>query len=232
MNYQLLIWDCDGCLIDSEWIGCQVEAEGFTKAGYPITTQEMVARFCGVSSQEVFDQIEAETGRDIRHHEALTNQEEDLKKAFEQHLQPIKGIHDALSELDKLFPDLKMCIASGSSIRRLEHTLKLTGLYDRFEGRFFSAETVAKGKPAPDVFLKAATEMDVAPQHCIVIEDSHLGLIAAQAAGMDAVGFTGASHGGEILHSRLEQQKSLAIFNDMNELPDLLQKLNLLRTEA
>ncbi|KZL18781.1 6-phosphogluconate phosphatase [Pseudovibrio axinellae] len=226
MNYDLLIWDCDGCLIDSEWIGCQVEAEGFTKAGYPITTEQMIARFCGVSSQEVFGQIKAEIGKDIRFHDALINQEQALQAAFEQHLQPIAGIHDALHELDTKFPEMRMCIASGSSMERLEYTLKLTDLHDRFENRYYSAETVAKGKPAPDVFLKAAEQMNVDPQKCLVIEDSHLGLQAARAAGMDALGFTGATHGGQGLHQRLQQQKPLAIFESMTQLPSVLADLS------
>ncbi|KZK94109.1 MULTISPECIES: HAD family hydrolase [unclassified Pseudovibrio] len=232
MNYELLIWDCDGCLIDSEWIGCQVEAEGFTKAGYPISTEEMIARFCGVSSAEVFGQVEAEIGVNIRHHEAIVNQDEALKAAFEQHLKPIAGIHEALHELDNSFPNLQMCIASGSSMDRLEHTLKLTNLYDRFENKYFSADLVEKGKPAPDVFLKAASEMGVAPEKCVVVEDSHLGLQAARAAGMTALGFTGASHGNADLHSRLEQQNPMAIFNDMKELAGLIKKLNMLKSTA
>ncbi|AEV36093.1 HAD-superfamily hydrolase subfamily IA, variant 3 [Pseudovibrio sp. FO-BEG1] len=232
MNYDLLIWDCDGCLIDSEWIGCQVEAEGFTKAGYPISTEDMIARFCGVSSAEMFSQIEAETGVNIRNHEALANQDAALKAAFEKDLQPIKGIHEALHELDNLFPNLKMCIASGSSMERLEYTLKLTDLHGRFEKKYFSADLVEMGKPAPDVFLKAASEMGVAPEKCLVIEDSHLGLRAAHAAGMDAFGFTGATHGSHNLHSRLDEQNPLAIFNDMRELAGLMQKLNLLKSTA
>ncbi|GHB21807.1 haloacid dehalogenase [Pseudovibrio japonicus] len=232
MNYELLIWDCDGCLIDSEWIGCKVEAESFTKAGYPISTEDMIARFCGVSAAEVFGQVKAETGRDIRHHDALLNQDEALKAAFEKDLLPIAGIYDTLHELDTSFPNLQMCIGSGSSMERLEYTLKLTNLHDRFENKYFSADLVEKGKPAPDVFLKAASEMGVAPEKCIVIEDSHLGLQAARAAGMDALGFTGATHADQNLHNRLEQQEPLAIFNDMKELVRLLKQLNLLNTPA
>ncbi len=232
MNYDLLIWDCDGCLIDSEWIGCQVEAEGFTKAGYPISTEEMIARFCGVSSAEVFNQVEAEIGVNIRHHEALENQDKVLKAAFEQHLKPIDGIHEALCELDSSFPNLRMCIASGSSMDRLEHTLKLTNLYERFENKYFSSDLVEKGKPAPDVFLKAASEMGAAPEKCVVVEDSHLGLQAARAAGMAALGFTGASHGNANLHNRLEEQNPMAVFNDMKELACFINKLNWLRSIA
>ena len=232
MNYDLLIWDCDGCLIDSEWIACQVEAESFTKAGYPISTEEMIARFCGRSSAEIFSQIEAEIGVNIRYHKALANQDVALKAAFEKHLKPIAGIHEALHELDTLFPNLQMCIGSGSSMDRLDYTLKLTNLHDRFENKYFSADLVEKGKPAPDVFLKAASEMGVAPEKCIVIEDSHLGLQAARAAGITALGFTGASHGNADLHSRLKQQNPMAIFNDMKELAGLFEKLNMLKTTA
>ncbi len=117
-------------------------------------------------------------------------------------------------------------------MERLDYTLKLTNLHDRFENKYFSADLVAKGKPAPDIFLKAAQEMGVAPEKCIVIEDSHLGLQAARAAGMDALGFTGATHGNQDLHNRLEQQEPLAMFNDMKELAGLMQKLNLLKTTA
>lgn len=145
MSYELLIWDCDGCLIDSEHIGCRVEAEAFTKAGYYISTEEMIKRFIGISASEVFSQIEAEIGRNIREHEALINQDASLRQAFENELLPITGIHDALTELDIQFPHMQMCIASGSSMERLDYTLKLTNLRDRFENKYFSGETVAKG---------------------------------------------------------------------------------------
>ncbi|SDQ80427.1 HAD family hydrolase [Pseudovibrio sp. Tun.PSC04-5.I4] len=230
MSYELLIWDCDGCLIDSEQIGCRVEAEAFTKAGYTISTEEMIRRFIGISASEVFSQIEAEMGHDIRNHEALLIQDASLRQAFENELLPITGVHDALTELDNQFPQMQMCIASSSSMERLDYTLRLTGLHNRFENKYFSGETVPKGKPAPDVFLKAAEEMGVAPARCLVIEDSPHGLKGAHAAGMDAIGFTGASHGGEKLHDLLATQTPLEIFNDMKGLPSLVGELT--RTKA
>lgn len=228
MTYDLLIWDCDGCLIDSEWIGNAVEAEALTEAGYPITTEQMIERFCGVSVSECFQQIEAEIGHDLRSHPALLGQDDKLRRAFERDLKPITGIHDTLMRLESMYPALKMCIASGSSMSRLEHTLTLTDLHDCFAGKYFSAEDVAKGKPAPDIFLKAAHQMGVDPHNCLVIEDSPFGINAAHAAQMRVLGFTGGTHGGEKLHNRLAAQKPYLIFNDMKDLPEVLSQLNML----
>lgn len=230
MTYDLLIWDCDGCLIDSEWIGCAVEAQGLTEAGYPITTEQMIERFCGVSVSECFQQFEAEIGRDLRSHPALKGQDDRLRQAFERELEPITGIHETLIRLESMYPALQMCITSGSSMNRLEHTLTLTNLHERFAEKYFSAEDVAKGKPAPDIFLKAAHQMGVDPHNCLVIEDSPLGINAAHSAQMRVLGFTGGSHGGEKLHNRLVAQNPYLIFNDMKDLPEILRQLNMLET--
>ncbi|WP_310621071.1 HAD family hydrolase [Flexibacterium corallicola] len=213
MNYDLLIWDCDGCLIDSEYLACALEAELLTKAGYFISTNTYIERFMGVREADVFAQIEKETGRDFRYHGVFSNLTEQLEALFKNKLESVSGVY----ELFEIYRG-EMCVASGSSLRRLEYTLKLTGLYPRLHGHIFSADQVELGKPAPDIFLYAADKMGVSPERCLVIEDSCHGVEGALKAGMTVLGFTGASHYTEGLRRQLERSSPHRIFSNMREL--------------
>ena len=216
MRPKLIIFDCDGVLIDSEVIACRTTARALTLAGYPISAEDMVDRFAGQSGQTLRVAIERELGRPLaRGFEAETRQE--LWAAFKNDLLAMDGIETVLDALD-----MPVCVASGSSKERLDYTLHLVGLRDRFAPHIFSAEFVAKGKPAPDLFLFAAHRMDAPPQECLVIEDSVHGVRAALAAGMAVFGFCGGGHCEPSHAARLLQEGAAAVFSNIAALPRLV----------
>ncbi|OKL42513.1 HAD family hydrolase [Pseudovibrio exalbescens] len=216
----VIIWDCDGCLIDSEHLSAQAEAECLREVGLEIDAQGVIDRFTGMMGRDLFVVLEKELGRDVSGHPAFGQLYERVFEIFERELQPVTGIHEALAALDPV----PMAVASGASHRHLKFGLSHTGLYDRFEGRIVSAQDVPRGKPAPDVFLRAAEIMNVDPARCLVIEDSPRGMQGAHAAGMKSFGFTGATHGGARLHKQLEAENPALIFDDMSQLPGLFTK--------
>ncbi len=213
MTYELIIWDCDGCLIDSELIVSACVAGFFTNLGYPISTKDYAYRFAGKQIAKALAEIDDETGKDFSSRFPWREFDVDVKRLIERDLKPIDGIEDVLAQLD-----LPMCIASGSCANRNERLLSQMGILSYFEGRIYSADQVEKGKPAPDVFLFAAQQMGVAPEKCIVIEDSPFGVQAAKAAGMDVFAYLGASHISEKVRTKVVAQKPTAIFSDMREL--------------
>jgi HAD superfamily hydrolase (TIGR01509 family) len=135
-----------------------------------------------------------------------------LRHAFEAELQPVAGIREALERIS-----LPVCVASSSPPERLRYKLELTGLYERFAGRIFSASEVANGKPAPDLFLHAARQLGFDPAACVVVEDSRYGVQAARAAGMDVLGYAGGVTSGDVLAG-----PRTIVFDDMRLLPELL----------
>ncbi len=225
MNHiRAIIWDCDGCLIDSEIIACGVAAAHFTQAGYPIDTHSYIARFAGKRGADIAQEISQELGGG-RGEAVMANINDQQKKAeilnaFETELQPVNGIHTTLTQLQH-FP---MAIASGSGMQRLAVSLRVTQLQDFFGEHVYSAELVERGKPAPDVFLLAAEKLAVAPESCLVIEDGPAGVEAAQAAGMTTLGFIGASHGSAALAERLIAAGAQDVLSDITLLPGLLQQ--------
>jgi HAD superfamily hydrolase (TIGR01509 family) len=138
--------------------------------------------------------------------------ERQYRHAFDAELAPVDGVLEALDRIT-----LPTCVASSGTHEHLRYTLSLTGLYDRFAGRIFSADDVAAGKPAPDLFLHAASEMAADPAGCVVVEDSRPGLEAARAAGMRALAFAGGLTPAELLEG-----PDTVVFDDMRELPELL----------
>lgn len=214
---ELVIFDCDGVLIDSEPIGCRIEAEALTRAGFPISADEVLRRFTGVTSHECFEILEAEHGRPLPAG-FEPNVTAAILAAFERELAPIAGIGDALDRID-----LPVCVASSSGLDRLRRSLGLTGLWERFAPHVFSAEEVGgRGKPAPDVFLHAAKRMGVAPARCLVVEDSIRGVEAGIAAGMRVLGFTGGGHCPPDHGEALRATGACAVFARMDALPALL----------
>lgn len=216
MRRKLIIFDCDGVLIDSEVIACRMMAEALTQEGYPISTEDMVLRFAGLSGKTRQAEIERELGRKLPA-DFETIAQQSLRAAFRQELQATPGIVDALDAL--LIP---VCVASSSGQDRLGYALGLVGLHDRFAGSVFSAESVANGKPAPDLFLYAAARMQVDAGDCLVIEDSVAGVQAAVAAGMQVLGFCGGGHCPPSHATRLLAEGAMAVFSDMTALPRLV----------
>ncbi len=186
----LVIFDCDGVLVDSEILASRVDSERLKEVGYEISVDEMSHRFAGLTWDRIAKIIESDLGHPLPegfHKE--TDAELDRRLADE--LEIIPGVHDMLDRLD-----YQRCICSNSSPERLKISLTCTKLYDRFRPYVFSAVAIGnkRPKPAPDVFLHAANEFDADPRNCVVIEDSTHGVHGAKAAGMRVIGFIGGSH--------------------------------------
>jgi HAD superfamily hydrolase (TIGR01509 family) len=218
-RFELVIFDCDGVLVDSEPIINRAHAQVLTACGYPITEQNLVERFCGISDREMLEINEREWGRALptsyAEHVGLM-----IEAEFRQLLAPIEGVAEALDSLT-----LPICVASSSSLEQIRQKLKITGLLGRFGEYLFSATMVARGKPAPDLFLYAAQHLTTAPDRCLVIEDSPAGIDAALAAGMTAIGFSGGSHCGSEHGTRLQRHGAALVMDDMHELAAAMAKL-------
>ena len=208
---ELVIFDCDGVLVDSEPIAIRVDVAMFAEVGMTVSEQDVIERFVGRSPELLARAVEEELG-----HPPPADWEERgerrLRRAFEAELQPVLGIREALERIT-----LPVCVASSSPPDRLRFKLELTGLYERFAGHIFSAAEVANGKPAPDLFLHAARQMGVDPAGCVVVEDSRYGVLAGRAAGMDVLGYAGGVTPAEALAGA-----RTIVFDDMRLLPELI----------
>jgi HAD superfamily hydrolase (TIGR01509 family) len=213
MRYDLVIFDNDGVLVDSEPLSNRLLAGYLTEVGHPTTYEESLRDYMGSAMHRVHDLVEERTGRrlpedfdEVFHRRVFA--------AFERELEPVPG---ALGVLEKLVADgVPYCVASSGSHERIRVGHRKTGL-DRWfdDGRIFSSQDVGRGKPAPDLFLYAAERMGVAPGRCVVVEDSPLGVRAAVAAGMDVYGFTAMTPGERLVGAT-------QLFSEMGELADLL----------
>jgi HAD superfamily hydrolase (TIGR01509 family) len=209
---ELVIFDCDGVLVDSEPIAIRIDAIMLAEFGMPMSEQEIIDRFVGRSPSVTRAAIEEHVGRPLPENwDARFRQM--FNDVYARELRPIEGIESALDQITA-----RTCVASSSEPDRLDYKLKLTGLYDRFAGRIFSAVEVPNGKPAPDLFLHAARQMGVSPAACVVVEDSQYGVQAARAAGMQSFGYTGS-----VTPARMLEGPGTTVFDDMRELPRLLQ---------
>jgi HAD superfamily hydrolase (TIGR01509 family) len=209
--YKLVIFDCDGVLVDSEPLALRVDARMCAELGWPLSVDEIAARFVGRTHDYMMGELAAHIGHPVPA-ETEARFAAEYRALLTEELRPVDGIVAALDRID-----LRTCVASSGSHDKMRFTLGLTGLYERFEGRIFSASEVAHGKPAPDLFLHAARSLGVEPADCAVVEDSQFGVEAARAAGMAAFGYTG----GVIPAERLEGPDTV-LFDDMRQLPDLL----------
>jgi len=209
--FELVIFDCDGVLVDSERIAVRVEAEFLAELGWPLSQAEIVERFMGRTTEYMDEAIEAQLGSRLPG-DWRDQFQRRYREAFAAELVPVDGVLDALDQIA-----VPTCVASSGSHDKLRFTLGHTGLYERFEGRIFSGYEVANGKPAPDLFLHAAARMGAGPARCAVVEDSLYGVLAARAAGMRVFGYAG----GLTPADRLEGEATV-VFEDMRELPRLL----------
>lgn len=208
---ELVIFDCDGVLVDSEHIAVRVEVSMLAELGWPLTADEIVERFVGRSHAHMVAAIEAELGRRLADDWENPFQQR-YRDAFAAELAPVEGVVEALDALS-----VPTCVASSGSHDKIRYSLGLTGLYDRFAGRIFSIDDVRAGKPAPDLFLHAAQRLGVEPAACAVVEDSRYGVEAARAAGMRAYGYAGGLTPAEWLAG-----PATVVFDDMRRLPQLL----------
>ncbi len=209
MKYQLVIFDCDGVLVDSEPISNKIFAACFQEIGIPITYEIAVRDYVGLSLKSCFAHIEETYGKAIPV-DFEKNMQDRTKAAFLQELRAVPGIAEAIASIRET--GAKICVASSGEIDKMQVSLGVTGLWHTFAPHVFSATEVERGKPHPDLFLHAAARMGVAPKHCAVIEDSPYGIRAAKAAGMDAYGYVGSA-----LAKPLADDGAVE-FNDMSEL--------------
>ncbi len=212
-RFDLVIFDNDGVLVDSEVLANTLLAEILTGYGMTITWRDCVDLYLGSTLTRVRDLVEAELGH------AIPDDFETVYRArvypvLEQSVQPIPGVVSVLDAIDDA--GLDMCVASSAIHRRIQITLTTAGLIDRFDGRLFSAEDVGRGKPAPDLFLHAAATLGVEPARCAVVEDSPAGIEAANAAGMTAFAY------GALTPHRLLLDATGGLVDDMAALPALL----------
>jgi HAD superfamily hydrolase (TIGR01509 family) len=216
VNVDLIIFDCDGVLVDSEVISCRAHAETLTRHGYPITAEQVLERFLGVSDREARQTIEREMGRELP-----DDFEAQMKQAA---LQRYTGELGAIPNIGEAIDAIKLpkCVASSGTPEKIRHGLTCAGLYDQLAPHIFSATQVSRGKPAPDLFLFAAEQMKVQPAQCLVIEDSIPGVTGGRAAGMTVLGFHGGSHCQPGHAEMLRAAGAAVTFDDMRTLPDLI----------
>lgn len=214
----LVIFDCDGVLVDSEAIAAAVLTETLAGLGTDIDEATVYRRFLGRSLDAVRDVLAQEYGLTSSGDIIPPSFRERLIKRFRAELKPIPGVAEAVKRIN-----LARCVASSSRPERLRLTLGLTGLLPLFDPNIFSTTMVLRGKPAPDLFLHAASAMNISPSDCVVIEDSPAGVEAAKRAGMRVFAFTGGAHAAASnLNSLLAALAPDAIFDDMLRLPELL----------
>jgi len=209
----LVIFDCDGVLVDSEAISNRIMAESINAVGVSITYEECRARFVGGTLQRVIDTVEEWRGTPLppgwrESFEARRNE------AFRKELKAVPGAEDVIGILRE--HAIPFCVASSGSPKKMELTLEITGLRRHFADNVFSATMVAAGKPAPDLFLHAAEQMGQQPETCVVVEDSLLGVAAGVAAGMRVLAYA-AETDADALKAAGAQP-----FGDMAELPGLI----------
>jgi HAD superfamily hydrolase (TIGR01509 family) len=218
MHSGLVIFDCDGVLIDSEAIACRADAACLAELGITITAEEIMQRYLGISAAAMCSDIEQRYGI-VLPPDFVAVLHKRVAAVFDTELTTMAGVEHLLQTMQH-----RRCVASSSAPERLRHSLSVTGLLGYFEPHIFSATQVARGKPAPDLFLFAADVMQVPPASCIVIEDSVPGVQAAVAAGMRAIGFTGGEHCLSSHAERLRAAGASAIAADMASLSALLSK--------
>lgn len=210
--FELIIFDCDGVLVDSERLSIQVDAVYLERLGWPMPADEIVERFVGRSDADMQAEIEAHIGGPIPP-EIDEEFSRLYRETLDRELTPVDGIREALDRIAT-----PRCVASSGKHETIRRNLALTGLTEYFDERIFSATDVEHGKPAPDLFLFAAASLGAEPSRCAVVEDSVHGVDAALAAGMLSFAYAGGVTPAERL-----ARPGAVVFRDMRELPGLLE---------
>ncbi|WP_457106635.1 HAD family hydrolase [Methylobacterium sp. P5_C11] len=216
-NLGLVIFDCDGVLVDSEPLSLACLTAGLNRIGVDIDRATVGARFTGTAMPSIMAHIARDYGITAPPGFVEAVKAETLA-LFDAKLIAMRGVAEAVAALD-----LPVCVASSSDPVRLRHSLTLTGLLPLFGERVFSSVQVSRGKPFPDLFLFAAARMGVDPAACLVIEDSVPGVTAARSAGMRVAGFTGGGHWGhDPAGADLLRAGASRIFSDFSALAAVL----------
>jgi HAD superfamily hydrolase (TIGR01509 family) len=210
--FELIIFDCDGVLVDSERLSIRIDAVFLERLGWRMPEAEIIERFVGRSDADMRADIERHIGGPIPP-DIDESFDRLYRDTFAAELTPVDGIREALD----LIPTPR-CVASSGDHAKIRRNLALTGLAGYFGERIFSADDVARGKPAPDLFLHAAATLGADPAHCAVVEDSVHGVEAALAAGMRTFAYAG----GVTPADRLARPGAV-VFTDMRDLPRLLE---------
>ena len=210
MAYDLVIFDCDGVLVDSEPLSNRILAERLTAIGLPTTVNESMRDFMGRSWATCRALIEQRLGRPLPE-DFADGYHDELYEALRRELQPVAGVQAALDAIG-----VPACVASSGAPEKIRTSLGATGLLERFEGRIFSATEVEHGKPAPDLFLHVAARMGAEPTACVVVEDAPAGAAAGRRAGMDVLGYA------ELTAPALLEAEGARVFRSMAELPALV----------
>ncbi len=216
MGPDLIIFDCDGVLVDSEPLSNRVLTDCLNEAGFDLSFEEVAKNFIGLTLNRCFAMLEERFGRPMPPDFEVALQERTYAR-FRTDLEAVPGVIDVLNSLDE--DGQATCVASSGTMEKMQVSLGITGLWDRFDGRIFNSAMVTRGKPWPDLFLHAAERMGVAPENSVVIEDSLPGVQAARAAGMTVFGYVGGS-----LARPLAAEGAIE-FDDMARLPELIRTL-------
>ena len=212
---QLVIFDCDGVLVDSEPIANRVFCTMLNELGLPVTLEDMYEHFMGLSMPQCMQRVEHMLGSAPRD-DFVTILQERTEIALRQEVKAVAGVPEVLDAMA-----LPYCVASSGNHAKIRLTLRTTGLLDRFTDNIFSVADVAHPKPAPDIFLHAARAMGAEPSRCAVVEDTPTGVRAGVAAGMRVFGFCAHTPA-----QRLREAGAHELFDRMQALPLLLQHLS------
>ena len=217
----LIIFDCDGVLVDSETLENDIVAQCLSDVGLPMTGAQARQCYIGLSSSGLIASVEAELGRRLPS-EWLSNYQAVSHRRLADEVDAIIGVVAALDAIEAM--DFTTAVASSGEHAKMKITLGRTGLYERYKGRIFSAEDVARGKPSPDVYLLAATTLGHAAEKSLAVEDSPNGVRAAVAAGMTCFGYAA-----QIDPAHLCAAGAHHVFTDMSDLPSRVQQAAALR---
>jgi HAD superfamily hydrolase (TIGR01509 family) len=212
-RFDLVIFDCDGVLVDSEILSIRLDVQLLAQLGWPLSEAEIIERWVGRTEAAMRAEIEDHLGRDVGAEWAAFS--ERYVKVFAEELEPVAGVADAIDAIQAA--GFSMCVASSGNLAKIRQNLAKTGLLDRFGDRLFSGDDVEHGKPAPDLFLHAASVMGVEPGRAAVVEDSRPGVAAARAARMWAFAFAGSVTPAEALTG-----PRTTVFREMRQLPALI----------
>lgn len=217
---ELIIFDFDGVIVDSENLSSQAHAETLQQAGINLTIEQVDEQFIGIDVPTMRATLQSQFGAEKVKLYA-ENIDRVYKQKFRQELRLIPHIREFITTTK-----MPICIASNSTPDRLTISQQITNISDIFNGKTFSASMVKRPKPAPDLFLHAAKEMGYAPENCLVIEDGAHGVTAAVEAGIKSIGFYGGSHCKPGHAAQLTAAGAIHIFNDMSELTNIIKGIN------